>query len=73
MPLLHYHPGGILRSQRGLATPHPYPRLGAAGWSSWEEGTQESGIWSFEGMLWVQGPEPQKRGRGPRNTTWVGG
>lgn len=50
----------------------PLPRLGAAGWSSWEEGTQESGIWSFEGMLWVQGPEPQKRGGGPRNKTGVG-
>lgn len=75
LPLLHYHSGGILRSQRGLATPHPYPRLGAAGWSSWEEGTQESGIWSFEGMLWVLRARASDEGKGPKEHDgggWVG-
>lgn len=51
----------------------PLPQQGAAGGSSWKEGTQESGIRSFEGMLGVQGPEPQKRGGGLRNNTgWAG-
>lgn len=51
----------------------PLPQQGAAGWSSWKEGTQESGIRSFEGMLGVQGPEPQKRGGCLRNNTgWAG-
>ena len=71
-PFPHHHPAGILRSQRGLQAPQPCPGLGAAGWSSWEEGTWESGIRSFEGMPWVQGPEPQKKGGVLGNKTGVG-
>lgn len=57
----------------GLGYSPPLPRLGAAGWSSWEERTQESGIWSFEGMLRVPGPEPQG-GEGAQGTAqgWAG-
>lgn len=72
LPLSPPPPSRNSEKPEGLRAPHPYPGLGAAGWSNWEEGTWESGIWSFEGMPWVQGPEPQKREGVLGNKTGVG-